>query len=97
MADHARFHNAQKVRDFVRAHRHQIRVFFLPKHAPELNPDEQVWNEIKHRQLGREPIIDLLDLNTRLRLSLYRLKNDAKQILSFFQLKDTKYVLNPIS
>jgi transposase len=97
MADHASFHGSQKVRDFVRAHRHQIRVFFLPKHAPELNPDEQVWNEIKHRKIGREPIIDLLDLNTRLRLNLYRLKNDAERIFSFFHLKDTKYVLNPIS
>ncbi|MCB1793975.1 MAG: transposase [Candidatus Competibacteraceae bacterium] len=24
-------------------------MFFLPTYAPALNPDEQVWNEIKHR------------------------------------------------
>ena len=35
-------------RDYVRAHRSQLRVFFLPKRAPEYNPDEQVWNEVKN-------------------------------------------------
>jgi transposase len=96
VADHASFHGSRKVRDVVRAHRHQIRVFFLPKHAPTLNPDEQFWNEIKHRKLGREPILNKDDLYHRPRSSLCQLKNDTKQLFSFFQLDDTKYVLNPI-
>ena len=45
--DHAIFHSSKAVRNFVRAHRSQLRLFFLPKRAPELNPDEQVGNEIK--------------------------------------------------
>jgi len=31
-------------------------MFFFPPYAPKLNPDEQVWNEIKHRNLEKEPI-----------------------------------------
>ncbi len=81
------------MRDFVRANRHRIRVFFLPRHAPHLNPDEQVWNEIKHRRLGREPIIDKKDLKSRLILNFEALRRDAVKLLSFFHLKDTKYVL----
>ena len=54
--DHASFHGSKPVRDFVRAHRKQIRVFFLPRHSPEYNPDEQVWNEIKVNQIGKQPV-----------------------------------------
>jgi transposase len=93
VADHASFHRSKRVRDFVRAHRNRIRVFFLPKHAPELNPDEQVWNEIKHRKIGRQPILNKEDLKNRLASSLLRLKFDAAKVLSFFQLPSTKYVL----
>ena len=42
LVDHATFHGSKPVRDFVRAHREKLRIFFLPKRAPELNPDEQV-------------------------------------------------------
>ena len=93
VTDHASFHRSKLVRDFVRAHRERIRVFFLPKHAPELNPDEQVWNEIKHRKIGRQPVLGKEDLRKRLVSSLFQLKFDTAKILSFFQLPSTKYVL----
>ena len=35
VADRASFHKSKQVRDFVRSSRTKIRVFFLPKHAPE--------------------------------------------------------------
>ncbi len=93
VVDHATFHRSQKVRAFVRSHRERIRVFFLPKHAPEVNPDEQVWNEIKHRKLAREPILDKEDLKNRLLWHLRQLKFDKERLLSFFQLESTNYVL----
>ena len=40
--DHATFHHSKLVRDYVGVHRGQLRIFFLPKRAPEFNPDEQV-------------------------------------------------------
>ena len=96
VVDHATFHRSKKVRAFVRAHRDRIRVFFLPKHAPEYNPDEQVWNEIKYRNLEREPIINKADLKSRLVSNLMQLKLDTQRLLSFFYLPSTKYVLDPI-
>src|SRR5512143_2836840 len=36
LTDQASFHTSKTVREFVRAHRAQLRVFFLPKHYPEL-------------------------------------------------------------
>ena len=91
LVDHATFHGSKAVRDFVRAHRTRLRVFFLPKRAPELNPDEQVWNEVKTHQLGKQPVTDKKDLQKRLRSALASLQKKTERIISFFQLPDTKY------
>lgn len=91
MMDHASFHHSKQVRDFVRRHRSRLRVFFLPKRAPELNPDEQVWNEIKNHEIGKQPIKNKSDLRTRLYSKLRSLQRKAKRIQSFFRLPDTQY------
>jgi len=91
VADHASFHKSKKIREFVRAHRDQLRMFFLPKHSPELNPDEQVWEEIKDNRIGRQPLKDKVDLKRRLHASLKSLQHCAKRVISFFQLPDTQY------
>ena len=46
LVDHASFHGSAPVREFVRAHRAMLRIFFLPKRAPELNPDEQAGTRL---------------------------------------------------
>lgn len=95
LADQASFHTATVVREFVRAHRTQLRLFFFPTHSPELNPDEQVWNELKHRQLGKQPIKNKTDLKKRIRSILKSLQHKAEKVRSFFQLPDTKYAAIP--
>ena len=89
--DHASFHGSKKVRDFVRAHRKQIRIFFLPRHSPEYNPDEQVWNEIKVNKIGKQPVKNKSDLKWRLYSALASLQRQAQRIHSFFQLPETQY------
>ena len=91
LVDHAKFHSSKPVRDFVRAHRSELRIFFLPKRAPEMNPDEQVWNEIKTNHIGKQPLKDKNDLKKRLYSVLGSLQKNTKRILSFFQLPDTRY------
>jgi len=91
LVDHATFHGSKAVRDFVRAHRTRLRVFFLPRRAPELNPDEQVWNEVKTHKIGKQPVKDRQDLKKRLRSALASLQKKTERIISFFQLPDTKY------
>ncbi|QQS54566.1 MAG: IS630 family transposase [Candidatus Competibacteraceae bacterium] len=97
IADNASFHKAPEVREFVLGNRKKIRMFFLPTYVPELNPDEQVWNEIKHRQLGKQPIKNKLDLKKRLHSALKSLRQKAEKIRSFFQLPDTQYAAIPES
>ena len=93
LTDHVSFHKSQAVREFVRAHRQQLRIFFLPKPCPELNPDEQVWNEIKHNQIGKQPVKGKKNLGKRLFSALKSLQRCTQRIQSFFELPDTKYAL----
>jgi transposase len=93
LVDHASFHKSKIVRDFVHQHRTKLRIYFLPKHVPEMNPDEQVWNEIKTDKIGKQPIKDKIDLKKRLHSALASLQKNAQRIISFFQLPDTKYAM----
>lgn len=91
VVDRASFHGSKEVREFVRAHRATLRVFFLPKSSPEMNPDEQVWNEIKDKKIGRQPVKNKADLKERLYSALSDLQRKTERVRSFFKLPDTKY------
>jgi transposase len=96
LVDHATFHSSKPVRDFVRAHRSKLRIYFLPKRVPEMNPDEQVWNEIKVNHIGKQPVKDKKDLKKRLYSVLAGLQKNTKRIFSFFALPDTEYAMQPV-
>ena len=96
LMDHATFHRSKRVREFVRAHRSQLRVFFLPKRAPEFNPDEQVWNEIKNNRIGKQPVKNKADLKERLISALDSVKQNTQRVISFFSLPDTQYAANVV-
>jgi transposase len=97
LLDRARFHGSKAVRAWVRQHRKQLQIYFLPRHAPELNPDEQVWNEIKNNQLRKQAIKNKVDLKKRLRAALAGLQRKTQRVTSFFHMPDTKYVLQEVS
>jgi hypothetical protein len=76
---------------FHRTNRDKIRMYFLPGYAPEHNPAEQLWGELKDKRIGRQPVKNNVDLKKRLYSTLRSLQHKAERILSFFQLPDTKY------
>ena len=90
ITDNASYHTSKEVQEFLEAHQQQIRLFFFPPHSPELNPDEQVWNEIKNRQLEKEPIKNRADFKQRVYSALIKLKEFKERIKSFFRLPDTQ-------
>jgi hypothetical protein len=93
LTDPVSCHHSKTVREFVRAHRPQWRIFFLPTQCPDLNSDEQVGNESKHNKIGKQPVKGKKDLGKRLFSTLQSLQNGTKRIQSFFELPNTKYVL----
>jgi len=49
-------HRAKKVLAFVRSTKGRLRLFFLPPYAPDLNPDEHVWNHLKNHGVGKRAV-----------------------------------------
>ena len=47
IVDRLRAHMAPAVPAWVVAHQDRIEVFYLPRYAPELNPDEYLNNDLK--------------------------------------------------
>jgi transposase len=48
--DQAPPHTSKKTRAFV-DQQTRLHVFYLPKYSPDWNPDEKVWNHLKHQEL----------------------------------------------
>ncbi|MDS4077317.1 MAG: IS630 family transposase [Candidatus Accumulibacter sp.] len=42
-------HKSKLVRDYVDATQGRLELYFLPPYSPQLNPDEQVWKNVKER------------------------------------------------
>lgn len=49
--DQAPPHTSKKTRSWVDSQR-RLHTFHLPKYSPDWNPDEKVWNHLKHNELA---------------------------------------------
>jgi transposase len=54
IVDNLRAHKSKRVAQWLKEHREQIEVYYLPPYSPELNPDEYLNNTLK-KQLGNHP------------------------------------------
>lgn len=84
-------HRSRAVRDFADSTEGRLRLFYLPGYSPELNPDEQVWNEVKYRRVGRRSPRTREQLRSLLASALLALQRMPRLIRSFFELPDTCY------
>ena len=83
--DRARIHRGDAVKAWLAAgHAGDVRIEPLPPYAPELNPDEGVWNELKHHDLANVSCLDLRGLRTQLRRGIQRLQHRPNLIRGFF-------------
>ena len=48
--DQAPPHTSRKTKDYIASQR-RLHVHYLPKYSPDWNPDEKVWNHLKHHEL----------------------------------------------
>jgi transposase len=74
--DGARIHRRQVVKDFL-AQGGEARIWLdqLPAYAPELNPEEGIWNYLKRFELRNLCCDDLAELRLELRLAAARLRH----------------------
>lgn len=56
----------------------------LPAYAPELNPDEGVWQQLKNVEMRNLCCADLAHLRRELNLAIMRLRSKPRLIQAFF-------------
>jgi hypothetical protein len=59
-------------------------VEFLPGYAPELNPVEWLWSQLKDVELCNKPCMDLEELHEKLHVAIARIRQHPERIFSFF-------------
>jgi transposase len=77
--DGAPIHRSQAVKDFLAAGAAaRVHLAQLPPYAPDLNPDEGVWNLLKRGELKNRCCQDLDELRWELGLAIRRLRRRAQ-------------------
>jgi len=89
--DGASYHTSRPVKDYVTSLSGKLRLFFLPPYAPELNPDEQVWNYVKHHGVGRTAMRAGHELKKFVFARLQSLQKLPWTVRMFFLTSDTQY------
>jgi transposase len=83
--DGAPIHRCRAVKDFLAAGAAQrLHLERLPAYAPELNPDEGVWNLLKRGELKNRCCHDLGELRWELGLAIRRLRRQVARLLACF-------------
>lgn len=81
--DGAPIHKGQPIQDFLRrGAAKRLHLERLPGYAPDLNPDEGIWNYLKRVELQNRCCHDLAELRVELRRAKERLRHKRDVIRS---------------
>lgn len=78
-------HKSKKVREFVASLKGRLSIFILPPYAPDLNPDELVWNYIRQTGTARMPLKKGESLLERTFIDMELVAQDKALVKSFFR------------
>ena len=85
-------HKAKVVHNYVKSTGGKLELYFLPGYAPELNPDELVWNYMKRTGTAKRPLIQGQCLQDCIEADLLVIQNNPALIRSFFKAPDVAYI-----
>jgi len=85
-------HKAKLVREYVESMKGKLELHFLPGYAPELNPDELVWNHVKRTGTAKKPLAPGEFLQDRIDADLQAVQADPALVRSFFRAPSVAYV-----
>lgn len=84
-------HHAKSVRSYVESTRGMLELHFIPPYAPDLNPDEFVWQHAKTNGIAKKPLRKNESLKERVEKGLAAIKRDVALIKSFFHAPSVAY------
>jgi transposase len=84
--DGASIHHSREVQQFLAmAPAGRFRVEPLPGYAPDLNPDEGVWDQLKGNDLANVSCLDPRELRGEIRGATQRLQRHPEVVRGFFR------------
>lgn len=91
--DNASIHSSQEMRSFLENNliAKRIHLANFPPYCPELNPDEQVWNQIKTNRLRNTCYHTVKELCDKVDQELNKLSNNLDLISQFFKHPEIAY------
>ena len=84
-------HRAKLVLDYVKSTEGWLELHFLPPYAPDLNPDEFVWQYAKRQGASKKPLKENESLKDRVAADMAAIKKNKRLVRSFFQAKSVDY------
>ena len=86
-------HKSQMAKDWLKAKKKSIRVFYLPRYSPELNPDEYLNNDVKANASGRRLSRNKEELVRNVRGYLRSTQKQQEVVFSFFREEHIRHAL----
>jgi putative transposase len=77
-------HKSRVMKEYLRQQRNWLRVERLPGYAPDLNPVEMLWGNIKGQELANRCAEDLAEIEKAIG-GMNRVRNSAKLPFSFLK------------
>ena len=77
-------HKAKMVQEYVKNTKGMLELHFLPAYAPDLNPDEFVWQYAKTNGVAKKPLKKNESLKERVVQILTQIKKTSALVRSFF-------------
>jgi transposase len=84
-------HIAKSVARYVQSLKGRLELHFLPGYAPELNPDEFVWNHLKRQGVSKKPLLRNESLRQRVHADLRNIQSRPALVRSFFKAPSVAY------
>lgn len=85
-------HKKAVVKAYVASTRGKLTLHFLPGYAPDLNPDELVWNHAKRTGNARRPLQAGEKLEERVSAQLTEIGTNPALVRSFFKHPSVAYI-----
>lgn len=85
-------HRAKLIAQFVQECRGRLELHFLPGYAPELNPDEFVWNHLRQVGVSKTPLKKNESLRARVEQDLRAIQRKKRLVQSFFDADSVAYI-----
>lgn len=86
-------HKSKIVQECIHSFEGRLEVYVLPSYSPELNPAEQIWNNVKNHGVGRKKVFGPDQLKSLVIGQLKKLQKLPAIVMAFFRHPECIYTL----